>query len=542
MPLASGCSRGTPVSPALAFQRYSILKSHLMSCPGMAGTYGSELESPFLKKFAESAGIGLQPSICIAEIDGRQGTSHMRDMRTGNLFQRNRGMISRHPGYISAILPLTYEGRATISATKSRPMLDSPGRGRQFGSSGAGMKGLGKREIPEKTRRPTISSGTIQTCENPVTQPGIESGSPWWEKLGLGCLQNTATRAKPYVPFRFRLRPMLILTSTGVKTLFPNQAIPPTSPRNKELVQNFSRSIPRVKWTLASKVKKGGRDTGDTNTHKCLIAPTRKACSKLCCIFIDQHQTRLTAAVYRVCLNYCNKRRDVIRGIKTNSYIELQGFHILVTRITITTSCVVTFGLETNAPPLESTTTQEFTRLARERERESVIKKELTRSHTLASPPRGRTSRHQTRLWPPSEVLFWQVMHNGTLYITTGPCKTTGNWDTSLAPEPQNKEPPPKRRKAFDRRNEDARRWSIPTTFIRLQSSAFGAMIHVATVRLERPVSELYRHIRCYARTMLCHDAVIRGWEGRVVRLSAKAGFTRCKMSAKLARDADIAR
>ncbi|KAJ8881014.1 hypothetical protein PR048_017487 [Dryococelus australis] len=40
----------------------------------------------------------------------------------------------------------------------------------------------GKEEIPEKTLRPTASSGTIPTCENPVTRPGTEPGSPWWEK------------------------------------------------------------------------------------------------------------------------------------------------------------------------------------------------------------------------------------------------------------------------------------------------------------------------------------------------------------------------
>ncbi|KAJ8869655.1 hypothetical protein PR048_028648 [Dryococelus australis] len=43
------------------------------------------------------------------------------------------------------------------------------------------MKGQGKQEIPEKTRRPTASSGIIPTCENPGTRPGIEPGSPWWE-------------------------------------------------------------------------------------------------------------------------------------------------------------------------------------------------------------------------------------------------------------------------------------------------------------------------------------------------------------------------
>ncbi|KAJ8883481.1 hypothetical protein PR048_015325 [Dryococelus australis] len=34
-----------------------------------------------------------------------------------------------------------------------------------------------KREIPEKTRRPTASSGTIPTCKNPVTRPGISACS-----------------------------------------------------------------------------------------------------------------------------------------------------------------------------------------------------------------------------------------------------------------------------------------------------------------------------------------------------------------------------
>ncbi|KAJ8873863.1 hypothetical protein PR048_024699 [Dryococelus australis] len=45
----------------------------------------------------------------------------------------------------------------------------------------SGMQGRGKRENPEKTRRPTASSGTIPTCENPVTRPGIKPGSPCWE-------------------------------------------------------------------------------------------------------------------------------------------------------------------------------------------------------------------------------------------------------------------------------------------------------------------------------------------------------------------------
>ncbi|KAJ8897650.1 hypothetical protein PR048_002999 [Dryococelus australis] len=47
-------------------------------------------------------------------------------------------------------------------------------------------KRAGEREIPEKTRRPKASSGTITTCENPgVTRPGIERGSRWWEASRL---------------------------------------------------------------------------------------------------------------------------------------------------------------------------------------------------------------------------------------------------------------------------------------------------------------------------------------------------------------------
>ncbi|KAJ8879234.1 hypothetical protein PR048_019840 [Dryococelus australis] len=48
------------------------------------------------------------------------------------------------------------------------------------------MKGRGKRETSEKTRRPTASSDMIPTCEiSGVTRPGIELGSPWWKASRL---------------------------------------------------------------------------------------------------------------------------------------------------------------------------------------------------------------------------------------------------------------------------------------------------------------------------------------------------------------------
>ncbi|KAJ8870896.1 hypothetical protein PR048_027197 [Dryococelus australis] len=53
-------------------------------------------------------------------------------------------------------------------------------------ASAAGMKGRGKREIPEKTCRPAASSGTIPTCENPGgTRSGIVPSSPRWEASRL---------------------------------------------------------------------------------------------------------------------------------------------------------------------------------------------------------------------------------------------------------------------------------------------------------------------------------------------------------------------
>ncbi|KAJ8867908.1 hypothetical protein PR048_031716 [Dryococelus australis] len=76
--------------------------------------------------------------------------------------------------------------------------------------------GQGKQEIPEKIRRPAASFGTIPTCKNPVTRPGIEPGSPWWEtsvpsaqppwpqnaRLGKGCRRRSkeGIRAKAKYP------------------------------------------------------------------------------------------------------------------------------------------------------------------------------------------------------------------------------------------------------------------------------------------------------------------------------------------------------
>ncbi|KAJ8898154.1 hypothetical protein PR048_003514 [Dryococelus australis] len=85
-----------------------------------------------------------------------------------HLIRRCSILISRHPHRLSRQIWATDEGewrRVWITV---------------------GLQGRGGREIPDKTRRPAPSSGTIPTCENPgVTPPGIKPGSPRWEASSL---------------------------------------------------------------------------------------------------------------------------------------------------------------------------------------------------------------------------------------------------------------------------------------------------------------------------------------------------------------------
>ncbi|KAJ8893320.1 hypothetical protein PR048_005911 [Dryococelus australis] len=54
----------------------------------------------------------------------------------------------------------------------------------------------------KKTHRPTVLSGTIPTCENPVTQPGIEPGSP----LGGGEQTNCSATVAPLIKWPISAR------------------------------------------------------------------------------------------------------------------------------------------------------------------------------------------------------------------------------------------------------------------------------------------------------------------------------------------------
>ncbi|KAJ8876047.1 hypothetical protein PR048_023955 [Dryococelus australis] len=80
------------------------------------------------------------------------------------------GKLTRHEARLRSLW--TKAGLTTIRLIRQLPV-------REHGAA-PDDKGGGKRDVPEKTRRPTASSGTIPPSENPgVTRPGIEPGSPW---------------------------------------------------------------------------------------------------------------------------------------------------------------------------------------------------------------------------------------------------------------------------------------------------------------------------------------------------------------------------
>ncbi|KAJ8882734.1 hypothetical protein PR048_014547 [Dryococelus australis] len=77
----------------------------------------------------------------------------------------------------------------------------------------AGIQGRGKRDIPEKIRRPAASSGTITTCENPgVTRTGVEPGPPWWEASSL-----TAQLPRPHLRQQKNLCQLLVVKATTLQ-------------------------------------------------------------------------------------------------------------------------------------------------------------------------------------------------------------------------------------------------------------------------------------------------------------------------------------
>ncbi|KAJ8878394.1 hypothetical protein PR048_018972 [Dryococelus australis] len=193
MPLIGGFSRGSPVSSALSFRRFSI--PHRLSRPRFIkpeATYGSECltmnKKGELRKLEESA---------------------------------------------------RWEGGAARASLNSEVLITDEGEVRRVWSSTA-MQGM---EGTEKTRRTALSSGTIPTFENPwVTPPEIESSSPCCGPSAL-----TTTLQRPHVrkergttyhthsslldtrsrrfPFRRSLLPLLVFYRSELSYSFTRQVL-----------------------------------------------------------------------------------------------------------------------------------------------------------------------------------------------------------------------------------------------------------------------------------------------------------------------------
>ncbi|KAJ8888056.1 hypothetical protein PR048_007542 [Dryococelus australis] len=124
------------------------------------------------------------------------GFSHVGIVRNDAACRRVFSVISRFPGLCIPALPHTRFASPSLALKRAVHIY--------IYIHSTRMEGRGKREIPEKTRRPTASSGTIPTCENPVTRPGIEPGSGWWEAIGRIAPATVA-------PLRSKLTFLLIL-------------------------------------------------------------------------------------------------------------------------------------------------------------------------------------------------------------------------------------------------------------------------------------------------------------------------------------------
>ncbi|KAJ8891776.1 hypothetical protein PR048_004329 [Dryococelus australis] len=132
-----------------------------------------------------------------------------------------RGLCSSNNASIS---PFTGTSHTFfIKPLKNNTMHDRGLEGRRgrlkWIRSDAEMKGLEKRKIPEKTRRPTASSGTIHTCKNSETRPGIES---------VDTFLRPAVSLRHPPPFNSTHRNLLHVRDTTTRAPCDDVALPET--------------------------------------------------------------------------------------------------------------------------------------------------------------------------------------------------------------------------------------------------------------------------------------------------------------------------
>ncbi|KAJ8880342.1 hypothetical protein PR048_016809 [Dryococelus australis] len=132
---------------------------------------------------------------CAAEAPQRQYLqARPADVRRGarQTHPRRSEVLEGHPGWLASRDQGDVRGRGKAvidfvgGSGHAAPILADqqarPAEVRRGARYTPTFDGRGKREIPEKTRRPVASSGTIPTCKSPgATPPGIEPGWPRWK-------------------------------------------------------------------------------------------------------------------------------------------------------------------------------------------------------------------------------------------------------------------------------------------------------------------------------------------------------------------------
>ncbi|KAJ8875212.1 hypothetical protein PR048_023107 [Dryococelus australis] len=172
-PLVGGFSRGSPVPPALSFRHCSILNSiTLIGSQDLDVKASANLFPHSIKDVRLDAWPRPNPAVSLATMQRTAAGTQLVVAHDHDILDAHRR--NQQPQ------------RSRQGTERTAPPTTSrlPDSTRVWSS--AGMRGWGKRKIPEKTSLLVASSGTIPTCEKPrVSRPGIEPGSPWWESSRL---------------------------------------------------------------------------------------------------------------------------------------------------------------------------------------------------------------------------------------------------------------------------------------------------------------------------------------------------------------------
>ncbi|KAJ8891457.1 hypothetical protein PR048_003985 [Dryococelus australis] len=165
------------------------------------------------------------------------------------------------------------------------------------------MKGWGKREIPEKTRRPTTSSGMIPTCENPeVLRGDVADGvSQARRQESCRCHLNDVVIAGPF-SFTAALRCLALYREAG-----PNShlTLPATSIASQ---LSYVHAAQRKHCTrVQRRVRKGDAALG-ARVNVALVSPLHQHCRGPETWNIREFndlQARLYSVIYKYADNNC---------------------------------------------------------------------------------------------------------------------------------------------------------------------------------------------------------------------------------------------